>query len=515
MRFFASSHPHADTASNRFRRHARGGFVVCGSALAAAVLAVSLAACTSLPKEPQGDSSKVNETVEQAIDANKAGLKFQSYLTLLNIVRTSRFEPDYWVDIQQWQQSAPFYAASTGITFPFGVSGSLSRTSAASSNNIVPLNTQSFERAITTPMSVRTLRYFSDQGYPESLLLHLFVQKIDVYAKNGDLVSEFVNNPTDRQAYARFDALVNDLSACRITQTSAIGHVTLSDTIGPSLKKGDANSLKGQIKALDKGYVIVNVGRDGKAPSYVLIRSPAPTLEFDRYPAGYKESAVTDGYCMQGLKLAKLPDGRPKGQIDNDIAAGPTSAPATATSLEIELRSPEATVYYLGQVLREQAHAGFGVGVVTYDAKTGGPNCHRLFVVLRRNGGRDAGAGAAHSKVAGSKAQSGGTGDESPKGSWQIPPPGGCYIGKPDRADPLLVKAETPPGFGSLDSLSFSTVVEDDRTSYALYTPRTGTTPQTFTSMSFVLLQKVIDLQRNVSGTATGIPTTTFVPIIH
>ena len=49
-----------------------------------------------------------------------------------------------------------------------------------------------------------------------------------------------------------------------------------------------------------------------------------------------------------------------------------------------------------------------------------------------------------------------------------------------------------------LDSVSFSTIVDDDQTSYALYPPQSNTTPKMLTAKSFILLQKVIDLQRNV-----------------
>lgn len=489
-----------NTRRNELRRRAKRTALIVGTATIILALGALLAGCVTSP-DLQGDPAAVNKRLNETIIADKAGVQIESDLTLLNIVRASRDETRYYINVQSWLEGLPTYSSSLsgGLGFPLQLSGAVKRNSGTSGATIQPLVTQEFERGITTPISPQLFAYFYDQGYPLSLLLHLFVRKIDVY-QHDKLIREYVNSPTSPKLYAQFDALANALAACRLVDGVDNSEINANEVIGPAVATSAATSLERQVDVLSKGFVIVSIkgkGKQGKYHFYLVKQNP-PSLTFENYPEASLMSTFSN-YCDIGRHYAALQrsSGNPL-----QFAQGPIATTATPP-MSMELRSPEATLYYLGQVLRLQMLASpppltgsskkqmplsaalelgqaylkkknepFTIGIASYDVNnvteeassgekkhgTEMPSCSTLFGVLRSPPVKSPPPSTAAPQVTSAVAQTVPPGGESGKdnkatqnqssSSWQWPPPGGCFAFNNLKVPPPEKSSSSPKGKG-------------------------------------------------------------------
>lgn len=486
-----------------------------------------LASCSWIAPQPPNPVT-VHNLVHQAITDDKAGAEIENRLTLLNIVRAYQHEPRYYVTIQAWQQGLPTYNATLGrilgIPSVANTSATISTQSNTSSSGISPLTAEHFERAITKPISVKTVAYFADQGFPVSVLLHLFVREIKVYDAQGNLSGVYINAPMEPDRYKQFDALVNGLSACRMTTERNDTFPDARDVIGPPVSAKEAGSLKRQVDILSKQFLLVPVIKtddESKTTSsancvntkdantscairktetlYYLIPGRTPQLAFH---TDTSMPDVVQQYCKHAItQMTTLPPPTPVNIAYDDVTQTPKLKPGFPR-MDMEFRSPEATVYYLGEVLRREFHGTWNysdqtfntgkhvsLGAVRYKKdctnKPGQSDCHvqclDLFVVLRM--------------LASEK-------------SWESVPSGFCMLPSTKKDNTELVRVQSvDPTLDTNANAPTLAHINESRTQYAL-PPYRGDNMNT--ALVFTLIEQAVDLQTD----ASGLPGTTYVHVI-
>ena len=121
-------------------------------------------------------------------DSDKAIQKTTEQNLLLNIVRSSRNQPLHFTSISGVSGSTDFDVGSANIFSPFnqlfswsraevGASGTLNTPSftQTSSVGVSPLNTSEFLSGLLTQLSPTTISFYTAQGIPKELLLHLVI----------------------------------------------------------------------------------------------------------------------------------------------------------------------------------------------------------------------------------------------------------------------------------------------------------------------------------------------------
>jgi hypothetical protein len=138
-------------------------------------LSLSLAGCVS-------STMITNRTVGY----NKVVEDSNNQVLLLNVVRARFRHPMYFTGLTLLRGSQSVQVG-TGSSLPFGGEAPSIFTVNPNANlNINPsydvavLDTKEFMSGITTPVEMKTLKYYWDQGWSQQMLLFLFVRKIDL-----------------------------------------------------------------------------------------------------------------------------------------------------------------------------------------------------------------------------------------------------------------------------------------------------------------------------------------------
>jgi hypothetical protein len=269
--------------------------------------------------------------------------------------------------------------------------------------DVAVLDTQEFIRGITTPLPATTMEYYLSQGWPVELIVPLFVRQIEFYEKQPDetyverRAARLVNYPEDVEEFSKFMAVANRISkSCEFTTADTPS----SKAYGPVLSPADLRDAK-KLAALKTADLVINkLSNDDLAKHQ-------PPLAGEWYQVAKKDPAVA-------FRLQKTKDGKPceafstafpdagKFRIYSMITAHENK---TDTGyINFRLRSPEAMLYYLGElsrrtrtdhepdlfVLRSGEPVGEAAAVtVAYDGKTywipagnaGGQSMHALSLI--------------------------------------------------------------------------------------------------------------------------------------
>ena len=257
----------------------------------AGVLCLLLSACTLAPQQ---------FTEKQAIDVNEAVGKTEDDLILLNIVRAELREPLVFTNYAQFTEALPTTNLTLSLTAP-----SVQQTAGTGQFTANAMDRdQQYLAEVTTPVTPATLKYYYDQGWPTSLLLHLFVGEIRVMHGEGDF-ERYSNYPYDLQSYQAFDLLANELSGCRFS-VKATSHDAAQN----------AHSLP--VFVLSAPTVSVPNGRDANVAAQAC------------------DAAIKSGPSSLTLCDPNVPEGARKDCMD------------------FVYRSPAQVVTYIGDIMREQ-----------------------------------------------------------------------------------------------------------------------------------------------------------------
>jgi len=127
------------------------------------------------------------EISDRTMKINDAVQNADTRQVLVNIVRASKQYPLIFTATSQIVSSGIADGSSVGFTIPFGPKNGNVYSASPSfklqeglSVTTAPLDTQEFEEGFMQPLAVSTLGYYLDNGWTPQILLHAFVQQIDV-----------------------------------------------------------------------------------------------------------------------------------------------------------------------------------------------------------------------------------------------------------------------------------------------------------------------------------------------
>lgn len=355
-------------------------------------------------------SSRLAPTV---VSYDKAVEKAQNEMLLLNIVRAAKWKPMYLIDISKITGSikqdltaslaAPFGSSnvSQGANYTATMGGTLSLNPTFDVN---VLNTQEFMKGFLQPVTTDQIRYFLSQNWPPEFLLPLFVLQVDDVPdedspgqtkslfnhphfddeKNTDLrafsawVVDFTRKPlrlvtyeTEKtedmgppveingaDAWAKVVGAAKDnfhLKQCQPPSPASPKYEyqlyrVPNENIGPPVEINDADALAKVVSAVKDNPHLKEVPRSGpESPWYQLERVKSPV----RYESILMPVADENG------NPKKVPDtlddtackkARPPSKVQPDESF--LRAEYNNQCVTLHLRSPEAILYYLGQIVR-------------------------------------------------------------------------------------------------------------------------------------------------------------------
>jgi hypothetical protein len=292
-------------------------------------------------------------------DANLVQEQVVNRQLLLNVVRAMHRQPLHFSRIPFIRlplvQSAPWE-----FTLPFGDVGSYTRNSAKTSVGgqlitieVSPQDGQEFIQGLTTPVKASLMDLYFQQGWPQQLVLYLFVEEMRLMEQVGDKVEV-------RERYRNHPGHLEDFRAAIDVMTEHCDLVVVSSPgpQGPRLAYPWAGALSGLPEAVTAGLIgagdiggtlaLQLPGKSGMklVPTYGADASKClPTAETEKVLTG--TSLPKPELAMRAMRAGGAAFFDPS----------PKAMPSTGTGdkkpwLEITLRSPDGMVYYLGEVLR-------------------------------------------------------------------------------------------------------------------------------------------------------------------
>ncbi len=299
---------------------------IIGLGLALA-LALVPAGCAVTPR------GKVSST---GTDYNLVVEKTQNEMLLLNIVRASKRRPMYFTGFNLLRGNMSYNVTTGSISIPFGTIGtgfngaySINPALSYSTNpsfDVGVLDTKEFTLGIMTPLSMETLDYYFQQGWPRELLLHLFISRIETL--NNGRVAQLFDNYPEKESFEKFrNEVRNVFLKCNLEVTETL------DPVGPRIKSTDTNIAQ-LIEVQKAGMVLAPVGeKEGEAGWYQLRAKKA------RYQVRCEGEAPLLVEPGTGGAYQLISNGTPVARI--------------------YFRSAEAVLYYLGEILRAERDTGF------------------------------------------------------------------------------------------------------------------------------------------------------------
>ncbi|GEM_PF-6189753 len=255
--------------------------------------------------------------VSQGVDINKSIEDSENKIIVMNILRARDHMPMYFSSISSFNGSLPNVSGGLGFSFPFGgdafheykltpglnASGSLSYT-------IANLNTHQFMRGISKPIDGKTFKYYWDMGWPKALLMHLFVESIKLYTIQKDEKGNVVGMLSER-VYENYP-----------------------------LKIDKYNKFSSEINLMIKDGLF-----SGYNEKYVPDKEGKFAVEKDVYFAQVKNigniNSEESSFIFKKKYTLTLPPEKKSKCENNKLAV-------------VYLRSPEALIYYLGEIVRYQ-----------------------------------------------------------------------------------------------------------------------------------------------------------------
>ncbi len=289
--------------------------ITCG-----VIFVVLQAGCSKFPK---------GQEISSSTDYNMVVEKAQNSMILMNIVRASKRSPMYFTNFKQLRGSMNYSIGTGSLTVPFGKVGlgapgpatfySIAPSISYSNNPQFDLNVsddKEFIDGLTSSPTLTIVNYYLLQGWPDMMLWNLFIQQIN--ASDG----EFRNYPENKEEFANFQKKLVEMlreDNCHIEIEEK------SDFIGPEISAKDLTSIE----------QLVNIGKAE------LKLTPTKKDEKGNDVSYRLETQAMKDYvfvckCKKKYKIADV------------------SSFKQDKTESILLRSPEAIMYYLGEIKRAE-----------------------------------------------------------------------------------------------------------------------------------------------------------------
>ena len=318
------------------------------------ILAVALAGCATVSDFTE-QNQKANVAVEQSSNA----------MLLLNVIRSYQRRPMHFTAIQSVKTPLADGTPEFALGLPaFGYDRAGKRTWTPSLTykvhvpnfDVTVWDGQEFMRGITTPVDQKTFVYYLDQGWPLPLIVHLMVREIRLL-KDGKPVNRYVNYPGEPEQFAAFQWAANTLRFCDIGTGPGD-----PDRYGPRLDARMSGDLQGLAKLKEQGLLLVPPVKPPPTPG-----APAPDRTKEEPESAYFRVAK-DGGSVLRFAQSRRPDTLPR-QTQEEAKCTPLenaalmpllvgqddkAAKAPGDVIQFHMRSPEAVIYYLGELVRAE-----------------------------------------------------------------------------------------------------------------------------------------------------------------
>ncbi|NOT40997.1 MAG: hypothetical protein HOP13_10935 [Alphaproteobacteria bacterium] len=374
---------------------------------------VVLSGCTGMP--PAAD---------KAVLFNKAVEDSSNQLLLLNVLRASQRMPVYYTRLSNLQsvgalkssvtstfQLGPRSADTLGLSIPFGADQT-------DTVGVQVLDDQKFIQGILDRAKPETLAFYLAQGWPEDLLFHLFIERIEIEqgyfdkaikpsipnACDGANVRHFRDEQRNKHQNIvvdnnPFDGLKCFQSVLRLLEGSfSLGLVEGKSfkPAGITVQSESAAFATPVVEALKAGFVLKRFAvprpmpNDPKHTECALAVGKlisATTFQVDPPATENGELDTTALFSITENFVRSLPN--KDGAVRLTIAGAGTSASDGCTEkaqvappMAFYLRSPDSMIYYLGEIVRASRVVENGTTVAPVKVKSSkGPI--DLFRVLR------------------------------------------------------------------------------------------------------------------------------------
>jgi hypothetical protein len=305
-----------------------------------ALAALLLAGCAS-----------TSQIADQVVKSNLAQERASNQLLLLNIVRAYHRRPMHFTQISAIRLPVGLGNPTFTIPTPFGpdftqqVYGVSTSIAVQQGVDTAPLVSQEFMRGITTPLPPSLMLYYLDQGWPQQMVLHLFVRSIEIH-RGKKLITEYVNYPENMEKVKEFQEAIEGLLGCEL-EAAPVG----GKPYGPAYSPAQLADIRGLAAAKAAELALEPRGDPQRPTSFQFVRA-SREVQLTARPRQGSHSCRLPGGALSLYATASAE--RAKGQDDEKVSAN------------FVLRSPEAMVYYLGEVARAQR--GYGRRAVEHGA---------------------------------------------------------------------------------------------------------------------------------------------------
>ncbi len=266
----------------------------------------------------------------RAVGYNKVVEDSNNQMLLLNVVRAEFRHPMYFTGFTLIRGSQSLQVGTGNVAIPFGGGAPSVYTANPSVNlNVNPsydvavLDTKEFMNGITTPVDMKTLKYYWDQGWPKQMLLYLFIRRIE----EGDRC--FLNvpwNPAVEGCASGVDRLNQYLAA----------HLDIVEDPAPR------RTAVGPPITFDAG----------KAPGIGdIVNAYANKLTIAKERDNvYQLYSEAKGFIFQYCPHPRECDAKSRRRV----AVASDSDNPDEKKPKIYIRSPEAVLFFLGELVREE-----------------------------------------------------------------------------------------------------------------------------------------------------------------
>jgi hypothetical protein len=332
-----------------------------------------------------------------AVAYNKSYETSNNGTILLNILRGKERMPMHFSTLSKVSGKLN-YQVQSQLSFPFGQNLSAStgwfnnftsffNLQGGPNYDISTENTKEFMQGILSPQGPDKLYFYWSQGWPKSLLLHMFVDRIEEKCgaepprsySNGPFGSD--HDLTRPDGYAGFKKLIEEWVVARgITMTSEERIVA----IGPRLLRHEAARIEAVAQARKEGLLLVCWTKDAAGADVECT---------DKTPEGQKYFRLGRSTTKYALKFTRElstqieQDGRVRrDQAGQNIlrfsiqTKGVRGEQVRKCEYQMSLRSVQGMIYYLGEIARGQERLGFKDDIVKLREWEGGTS-ESLFVL--------------------------------------------------------------------------------------------------------------------------------------
>lgn len=284
------------------------------------------------------------EIASQAEKGSLATEDANNRLMLLNVVRAYHRYPMHFVRFNSLRGPIGIGAPTVTVPTPFGPDFTSQIYNVSTtikfdqpSFDLQLLDTQDFYRGLMAPIKPDLMQYFLEQGWPQQLILYLFVREIETFAADGTREEHWINYPQNREAFDRFRRKLGEFHGCEWT----IHHENSAVKIGPPIVIEPSTSPEKLAALKTAGVDLVPSGTNAATTLTFQIQVAKHTPQLKLVPGSKDRSCVfLDGKTQARAMIKSVEDKDSKSDQSGTTV--------------FTLRSVEAILYFLGEVARRQ-----------------------------------------------------------------------------------------------------------------------------------------------------------------